>query len=90
MPVFPFAVLAWPWKKANIGIRKWLAVVQLVHPQPGDAEQFVGFVFAERQVVFGHTGYHAGTASSALIEINDHSESMGFFLIHLYLIAGLC
>jgi hypothetical protein len=81
MTVFAFsaAVLAGPGKIADIGIRKRLAVCQLVNPEPCYAVTFIRLVFLERHIVFGHTGNHTGSAAGALVQINDHSKFFVFF-----------
>jgi hypothetical protein len=52
---------------ADFGIGIRFAVAQPVYPHPGNAVFFVGFVFFERNVVFGHAGHHAGPAPGTFV-----------------------
>jgi hypothetical protein len=89
MAVMAFTMLAGSRQITDIRFRESFAVIQFVDPHPGNTEKFVGFIFAKRNVVFGHTCHHAGAASRALVQIDDHSEPFAFFLFHLYLTASL-
>ena len=63
--------------------------MEVINAHPRNTDQLIGFVFSERHVVFRHTGDHARPASSTLIQIDEHSEFVGFFYFHLNLIAGV-
>jgi hypothetical protein len=89
MAVMAFTMLAGSRQVTFICFGERFTVTQFVDPHPGNVEEFVGFIFTKRNVVFGHTCHHAGAASGALIQIDDHSEPFAFFLFHLYLTASL-
>jgi len=54
--------------------------------------QPVAVVFPEGQVVFSHTGHHAGSATRAFVQVNYHTElesllvrSVMFFFFVMFL-----
>jgi hypothetical protein len=75
-------VLAGTGQINYFSFRKGLSIGQFIHPHPGDAVLFVGFILLKRNVILGHARDHAGTASRALVQINNHSELMGFFIFY--------
>jgi hypothetical protein len=66
------AMHAWTRQVADFRIGIRLAVTQFKQPHPGDALKFVGLIFLERDVVFGHARRHAGAATGTLVQVNDH------------------
>ena len=70
------------WKIAYIRIRERFAVGKPKNSHPRNAQQFVGLVFPERHIIFGHAGHHAAAASRTFVQINDHPKSMDFVLFH--------
>jgi hypothetical protein len=75
--MFAGTMLAGPGKIADFGIGVRFAVGQPVNLHPGDADQFIGFVLPERDVVFGHTGHHAGAATGTFVQVDDHAITFG-------------
>jgi hypothetical protein len=82
MSVAGFTMHAGSRQVTNISIREGFMICQLVNPHPGNAEQFICFIFPKGHIVFRHTGDHTGTATGALVQINDHSEFFGIYLFH--------
>jgi hypothetical protein len=70
-------MLTGPGQITDIGFRKRFFVGQLVNLHPGDAFQLVTFILFEGNIVFGHAGHHARTASGAQIQIDNHSKFFG-------------
>jgi hypothetical protein len=76
------AVLAGTGQISNFSFGKGFSIGQFVHPHPGDTELFVGFILLKRNVILRHARDHAGTASRAFVQINNHPELMGFFIFY--------
>jgi hypothetical protein len=76
---------------AFVRIREGLSVGQFINAHPGDASEFVRFVRPERDIVLREAGHHAGAATGAFIQVNDHSISFGFVVsfIHHNLVASV-
>jgi hypothetical protein len=72
-----FAMLAWPGNVGDLSIWKGQAVGNLVDSHPEHTAGPVTIVFPEREVVLGHTGYHAGAATGAFVQVDDHAELVG-------------
>jgi len=67
-------VLTRPGNITDIRVRKGATVRDLVDPHPELAAHPVTIVFPEGQVVFSHTGHHAGAATRAFVQINYHTK----------------
>ena len=65
---------------ADIRIRKGLPVCQLVNTHPCNAVQLIGFILFKRNIVFRHAGHHAGAATGAQIQIDNHPVLFGFLM----------
>jgi hypothetical protein len=71
MSMVSFTMLARPWKKAFLSVRKRFTVRQLVDAHPRDTYQLVGFIFPKGDIVLCHTGNHTCATTCAFIQIND-------------------
>jgi hypothetical protein len=59
----------------GIVCRKAFPVGNRIHPQPGDAGAFRGFLLSRRNVILHSTGNHAHAATRAAVKINHHTVS---------------
>ncbi len=77
MSTVSFAMHTGSGQVTDIGIRKGFLVAQLVDPHPGKTEQFISFIFLERNVVFLHAGNHTAAAASTLVQVDHHAVLLG-------------
>jgi hypothetical protein len=75
-------MLAGTGQISDFSFRKGFPIGQFVHPHPGDTVLFVGFILLKRNVILRHARDHTGTASRAFVQIDNHSELMGFFIFY--------
>jgi hypothetical protein len=70
------AVHAGPGKVADFGMGEWLAILNLKELHPGDAPFLVGLIRSYRHIVFCSAYDHARGTTGALVEVDNHSESV--------------
>jgi hypothetical protein len=78
-------MLAWAWNIAHIGIGELFTVGDFIDLHPGNTQPLVRFIFLERHIVLGKAGHHAGAASRALVQVDDHAIAFGLmFRLRLF------
>jgi hypothetical protein len=77
------AVHTGPGEIADLRVREFFSIGDLIELHPGDAALLVRFISPDAHIVFSGTGDHACTATGTFVQIDDHTVlKFALFLFH--------